>query len=88
MREATVGWNELTTLRAAKPFRPFFVEMRDGSTLEALGSLWFGGMADTFGLFDPRRGFRQYRRSDIAATRLMSDDEITDREPYLRRKRA
>ena len=90
MEAKDYDWDELMKYRSAKPFRPFFFEMKSGELVEVLGPLWFGGVNNKLGVFQPRRGYKEHKVSDIVSIRLLNAEEICERIDilYQRPKRA
>lgn len=87
--DARFSWDDLMKYRKAKPFRPFFMEMRGGMLAEVLEPLWFGGAGDRLVVFDPSKPRRQeLKRSDVENIRLMNVEELAERLPLITRRGA
>lgn len=83
MADHEFTWPELMAYRTAKPFRPFFFEMKSGEQVEVLDALAFGGANDLLGIAHPEHGLRRFRRSDVTAARLMTAEEMAERLPLI-----
>ncbi len=85
----TYDWDALHRYRSARPFRPFFFEMKSGQVIQVLDAMWFGGVNDRLGVFDPELDdLQKLKVSDVVSVRLMTDAELAARKHLLRRKRA
>lgn len=81
-------WDELMKYRTAKPFRPFFIDLRSGEVLQVLDAMWFGGIDDRLSVYDPAKPeLLRHRVSEIVSIRHMTSDETSQRTHLLRKKR-